>query len=130
MKISDIVFYNKGRGAADGNNYWRKYRTPHYIYIFTMLVLMGIGIGVVSLFLCSSYLDEIGWEMFGTYFQEPLILLLNILPCVLLVLFFYFATGRAWAAFTFPALIVFILSLVNYYKIRIRSEAFIAKDLA
>ena len=129
MKFSDIIFYNKGVGEADGNNYWKKYRVPHYVYIFTVLVLMGIGIGIVSLFLCSAYLEEIGWEMFLSYLHEPLILLLNILPCVLLVLLFYFATGRAWAAFTFPALIIFVLSVINYYKIRIRSEAFIASDL-
>ena len=130
MKLADVILYNNGEGAADGNNYWKKYKTPHYIYVFTALVLLGIGIGVVSLFLCSSYLDELGWEMFLSYLHEPLILLLNILPCVLLVFLFYFATGRAWAAFTFPAFIVFVLSLINYYKIRIRSEAFIAKDLA
>ena len=88
MKFSDIIFYNKGVGEADGNNYWKKYRVPHYVYIFTVLVLMGIGIGIVSLFLCSAYLEEIGWGMFLSYLHEPLILLLNILPCVLLVLLF------------------------------------------
>ena len=129
MKLSDIVLYNGGRGGEDGNNYWKKYRTPHYIYIFLMLLLMGIGIGLTSLMLCSVYLTQTGFGVFVSYLREPLVLLMNLLPCVLLVFLFYFATGRAWAAFTFPALIVFVLSLVNYYKIRIRSEALVARDM-
>lgn len=129
MNFFDIITYNKGKGTSDGNNYWKKYTVPHYVYIGLMLILMGIGIGLVSLFVSSCYLDQIGWEMFLSYLNEPLILILNILPCVLLVAFFYFATGRAWSAFVFPALIIFIMTLVNYYKIRIRSEAFLASDM-
>ncbi|MGM9520999.1 MAG: hypothetical protein ACI3VB_00795, partial [Oscillospiraceae bacterium] len=130
MKLSEVITYNGGKGDLDGNNYWKKHRVPRYIYIFTMLVLMGICIGLVSLFVCSSYLGNEDWAMFLSYLREPLILLLNLLPCVLLVLLFYFATGRAWAAFTFPALLIFILSLINYYKIRIRNEPFLASDIS
>ncbi len=129
MNVLDIITYNRGKGCSDGNNYWRRYTAPHYIYIGLMLILMGIGIGLVSLFVSSCYLNETGWEMFLSYLHEPLILKLNLLPCVLLVAFFYFATGRAWPAFTFPAFIVFAMTLVNYYKIRIRSEAFLASDM-
>lgn len=129
MNPFDIITYNRGKGTSDGNNYWKKYTVPHYIYIGLMLILMGIGIGLVSLFVSSCYLNVAGWEMFLSYLHEPLILTLNLLPCVLLVAFFYFATGRAWSAFTFPALIVFAMTLVNYYKIRIRSEAFLASDM-
>jgi phosphoglycerol transferase MdoB-like AlkP superfamily enzyme len=129
MNFFDVISYNKGKGTSNGNNYWKKYTVPHYIYIGLMLVLMGIGIGLVSLFVCSFYLGNGDWEMFLSYLHEPLILLLNILPCVLLVAFFYFATGRSWISFLVSALIVFIMSAINYYKIRIRNEAFTASDM-
>lgn len=131
MNFFDIVFYNTRKGSGgEENNYWKKYKIPHAVYICLMLILMGIGIGLVSLFVSSSYLGNEGWDMFRSYLTLPLILVLNILPCILLVFLFYFATGRAWAAFTFPSLIVFALTLVNYYKIRIRSEAFAAADFS
>lgn len=129
MKLFDIISYNGGRGPLDGNPYWKKYTVPHYIYISLMLTLMGVGIGLVSLFICSAYLNFIGWEMFISYLREPLILALNLLPCVLLVWFFYFLTGRAWSAFGLSAAVVFVFSLINYYKIRIRSEAFLFSDM-
>lgn len=131
MNVLDIVFYNTREGSGgDENSYWKKYRIPHEIYTYLMLVLMGIGIGLASLFLASQYLGYSGNSMFVSYLKAPLILMLNILPCILLVLLMFFATGRAWAAFTFPALTVFALTLVNYYKIRIRSEAFTASDFS
>lgn len=130
MSFWDIISYNKGAGYSDGNNYWKKYRVPHYIYIYLMLTLMGVGIGVVSLFLCSPYLGQNGYSMFVSYFTHPLIAVLNILPCVLLVYLAYFISGRAWVAFTFPSALILILSAINYYKIQLRNEAFIAKDIA
>ena len=131
MSFSDIIIYNSRKGSGgDANAYWKKYRTPHRIYLCLMLILMGVGIGLMSLFVCSAYLSHVGWDMFLSYLRNPLILALNIAPCILLVFLFYFATGRCWAAFTFPSLILFVLTLVNYYKIRIRSEAFVASDFS
>jgi phosphoglycerol transferase MdoB-like AlkP superfamily enzyme len=45
------------------------------------------------------------------------------------VVFFWFAFGRLWAGFLAGGGIITVLSLINYYKIRIRTEAFTASDL-
>lgn len=126
----DTIYYNRGRGASNGNNYWKKYAVPHYILCAVLCLLLGIGIGLASLFVCSAYLDNLGWEMFLSYLNEPLILLLNLVPPVLLVAAFYFAFGRLWAGFLAGGGIITVLSLINYYKIRIRTESFTFSDIA
>ena len=125
----DTIYYNRGRGASNGNGYWKKYAVPHYILCGVLCLLLGIGIGITSLFVCSAYLDHPGWEMFLSYLNEPLILVLNLVPPVLLVALFYFAFGRLWAGFLTGGGIVTVMSLINYYKIRLRTEAFTASDL-
>lgn len=130
MTLWDIISYNKGKGSSDGNNYWRSCRTPHYVYISLMLVLLGIGIGLVSLFACSIFPNELGTAMFASYFSEPELLILNIAPCVLLVVLLYLISGRAWIAVPVSAAVAFIMSAVNYYKMQFRSEPFTAADFA
>lgn len=94
-----------------------------------MLVLMGVCIGVVSLVLASSFLGRNDSGMFFSYFGAHLVLVLNLIPPVLLVLLIYFVSGRAWISFTFSALMVFTLSLINFYKIGLRDDPLLATDL-
>jgi len=129
MNCWDIIDYNGGKGPADGNHYWRRYTVPHWLYVGLMLLAIGVGIGLVSLFVCSVYMSDAGWSMFVSYFENPLIVVLNVLPCVLLVFFFWCVSGRAWVAVTVPALLIYVMSAINYYKVRIRNEAFTARDI-
>ena len=53
----------------------------------------------------TAYLKLNSTDLFLSYFLlEPMLLLLNVLPPILLIWFFYFLTRRAWAAFlgSFP----------------------------
>lgn len=100
-------------------------KSPVYTYI--MLVLLGIGTGLMSLLLGSSIW---GMEMFRSYFASALLVLLNLLPPVLLILLMYFATGRAWISFLCTYLLTTILSLINFFKMQLRGDPFIAKDIA
>lgn len=128
--LLDAIWYNGGKGPGEyGNPYWKRYTIPHAVWVGLTVTLLGIAIGLESLFICSAYLQFLDWEMFLSYLNEPLILTLNLLPCVLLMYLFSFATGRVWAGFGLTAVTVFVLSLVNYYKIRIRSEALLVSDL-
>lgn len=127
--LRDVLSYNKGRGAEDGNNYWKRFTAARYVYVGVMLTLMSVGIGLVALLVGSSYPGSRGGNLFLSYFREPLILLLNILPALLLVVFFYFATGRAWAGFTGGAVVIFGFALVGFYKMSIRSETLVASDI-
>ena len=70
---------------APGDSPW-----PHRVYMAVMLVLMGVGIGCVSLLLASSFFGRDGGAIFFNYFKHPHILALNLLPPILLVLLFWF----------------------------------------
>lgn len=107
-----------------------EYPTGKKIFTAVLLPVMGVCIGLVSLFVCGILDTDLGWTMFLSYLHEPVILALNLIPCVLLVWLFFFLTGRVWPAFVFPAALVFALSAINYYKIRIRSETFLVSDVA
>ena len=69
----------------------------------------------------TAYLKLNSTDLFLSYFLlEPMLLLLNVLPPILLIWFFYFLSRRAWAAFLGSFLPCVGLALVNYFKIRLR----------
>ncbi len=121
------IFLGDGTKAPAGKE--KTCRRLHGLWIYVMLVIMGVCIGLVSMFVCSSYLGNEGWEMYDSYMAKPLIAVLNILPCVLLILLLYFATGRAWIAYSGTSLLIFLMSLINYYKVRLRNDVFVPADL-
>ena len=109
---------------APGDSPW-----PHRAYLSVMLVLMGAGIGCVSLLLACSFFNRNGGAIFLNYFAHPHILALNLLPPILLVLLFWFVTGRAGAAFGITAGVVLGLSAANFYKLQLRDDPLLAVDL-
>lgn len=95
-------------------------------YQLIVLVLMGVVIGMVSLLLgAASY----GVSMFLSYFKVPMLLLLNLVPPVLIILFLYFISGSAWLSYLVTSLLIFSLSVVDFFKIQLRHDPFFAADL-
>ena len=94
----------------------------------TALLLMAaiVCLHLLCLFLGTWYFTV---YRFVSYFYEPEIFLLNLLPVALLVLFFYFLTNRAWLGFLIPSLFFVIVCIVNYYMIALRGEPFVAEDI-
>jgi len=96
------------------------------------LALTGLGccIGMLSLcFSATAYMKLDGPDMFHSYLDSPLILLLNLLPPVLLIWLFYFLSRRAWVGYLGSFLPIVGIALVNYFKIRLRSDPLLAADL-
>ncbi len=106
MRLSDIVLYNGGRGAEDGNNYWKKVAAPHYVYVTVTLLLISCGLGAAGLALGGA--DGAGSA--GYDFE---VILLNTLPCALLIFLLYFSTGRAWIAVTVTGLAVLVCAFLD-----------------
>ena len=99
---------------------------------WTVSALTGLGIclGLLTLFLSAlSYPKLPAAPLFRSYFGNPLLLLLNLLPPVLLIWLFYFLFGRGWAAYLGAALPSVGLALVSYFKISLRSDPLLAVDL-
>lgn len=64
------------------------------------------------------------------YLSDGCILALNALPVFVLVVLLYALTNRAWAAFLLSAVPLLLLLYINYFKIVLRSEPFVADDLS
>ena len=90
------------------------------------LLLSSLLICLLSLAMAAG---SFGSNVLLAYFRDPLILLLNWLPVLLLQLLGYALFGRQWAAFLLTALIVLLASAGNMYKLRFRAEPFMFSDI-
>ena len=100
--------------------------------VWLLFALTGLGccVGVLALLYgAAAYVKLPGLALFQSYFQHPALLGLNLLPPVLLIWLFYFLTRRGWCAFLGSFLPCIIVAMVNYFKIRLRSDPFLAADL-
>jgi len=100
--------------------------------LWRIFTLTGLGccVGGLGLFFAATaYVKLNSWALLYSYLANPLILFLNLLPAVLLIWFFYFLSRRAWVGFLGSFIPVVGISLVNYFKIRLRSDPVLAADL-
>ena len=107
-----------------------KYGRAHQVWIAFALTGLGCCIGLLSLLFSAMAVETlVGEELFLSYLADPLILFLNLWPPVLLVWLFYFLFRRAWAGFLGGFFPIIGVALVNYFKIRLRGDPFLAVDL-
>jgi len=97
------------------------------LFNFIMLFAMGVGTGLLSLLLGATIH---GLPLFWTYFASPMVLILNLVPPIVLIFLLYFISGRAWIAFTFPSAFVLLLSAIQFFKVQVRGDPFVASDLS
>ena len=106
------------------------YGRAHHVWLALALTALGCCVGGLSLFFAATaYVKLNSWALLYSYLANPLILFLNLLPPVLLIWLFYFLTRRSWAAFLFSFVPTVGVALVNYFKIRLRSDPLLAADL-
>ena len=104
----------------------RKRQALFWVWNLGILLAAGLCLGWLSLFFAyGDYPDTI----MKTYFQHPLILFLNIAPVVLALFLLYALMGRSWPAFLLADLVIWGLSLGNYYKLRFRDDPLMFQDL-
>ena len=110
--------------APDGLS--KKRQAVFWLWNLGVLLAAGLSLGWLSMFFAyGDYPDTI----MKTYFQHPLILFLNIAPVVLALFLVYALVGRPWLAFLATDLVVWGLSLGNYYKLRFRDDPLMFQDL-
>lgn len=101
----------------------------HQIYLAVLLAAFAAVNGLLALRLAAcSYAPLWHPGVWRSYFDHPPIVLLNLLPAFLFMALGYFLTRRAWAAQLISSLTVIGLALVNYYKIQLRGDPFLASD--
>ncbi len=107
-----------------------RYGLAHHIWMAAALTGLGCCVGGLSLFFAATaYVKLDSMALLYSYLANPLILLLNLLPPVLLIWLFYFLSRRAWVGFLGSFLPTIGVALANYFKIRLRSDPLLATDL-
>ena len=91
-----------------------------------LLVLAALTLGIFSLYFAAAYRSE---EMFASYFENPWIVFLNVLPCVWLCLLLWFACRWTSLAFGLSAAVVMGLTLASWFKIQFRNDPLMFEDL-
>ena len=104
-----------------------KERKPAVRWLLTALLLAAAVLGLHMLLQMIGTLD-FSRGRFSSYLHVPKIYLLNLLPVALLVAFTYFATNRAWLGFLIPSVLLFVMDFVNYFKVTLRGDPFVAED--
>lgn len=102
-----------------------KFRYNPYISAIALL-LWSAGLGAVSLFFARGrYMRYV----FFSYFERPLILLLNWLPVLLIVALIFFLSNRVWIAVLGSGAIVLTATFINYMKLILRNDPILATDI-
>lgn len=102
---------------------------PH-LWAVGCLTVLGCLIGCLILFLGSMAYEKLpSNQLLYSYFQNPFLLALNLLPPVALMWLFYLLSGRAWAGYLGGAVPCLMVALVNYYKISLRGDPLLGTDL-
>lgn len=101
-------------------------RAGFWVWNLGILALSAVGITLVSLLLA---LGPYSLRLALGYLECPLILLLNLLPCVVLLFLVYGLTGRPGASFLITTAVVLGFSVGNYYKLMFRDDPVQFADL-
>lgn len=104
----------------------RKAHIGFWSWQLVWVVLSAVGIGLVSLFLSiGSYPVRYVQGFFAT----PILLVLNIAPCVCLALLLYGITRRPLLSYSLTAAVVLGFSTANYFKLLFRDDPLMFADL-
>ena len=91
-----------------------------------LLLLGGCCLGLLSLYFSAG---DHGLYLFAWYLTQPMVLVLNLIPFVLLTLLLYAALDRAWAAFLLSGSVCLFFSWAQYWKLMARNDPIYAGDL-
>lgn len=103
-----------------------KYPVLLLLATLAVLVLACTALGLMSLYFSTGVH---GLDLFAWYMTQPMVLVLNLLPFVLLGLLLFALTGRAWLAFVLNAAVCLFFSWAQYWKLMARSDPIYAEDL-
>ena len=119
--MKDFWLFRKTSADLSGGR-----KAVFWAWNLVILFLAGICLGGLSLFFAYGDYADI---LMKSYFQIPLIAVLNIMPVVLLLFLVYFLIGRTWLSFLLTSVVVWGFSLGNYYKLRFRDDPLMFEDL-
>lgn len=122
MKRADISDRTKARRLSP------REQKPWVKWLLTVGLLFLATVGL--LFLCLLIgTQNCSFKRLSAYFEQPLIFVMNILPMVLLLITLYALTNRGWIAWLSTAVFFLLFFYINFFKVALRGEPFVADDL-
>ena len=122
QRLKNIIQGGEGANLSE--------RRLRHVYLAVVLIGFFVANGFFALWLAADSCATLSSDLlYKSYFAHPPIVLLNLIPAVLLGLLGLFLTGRAWAAYLISAVPAIGFALVNYYKIQLRGDPFLASDI-
>lgn len=102
-----------------------KQGTKMILASLTIIVLSAV-IMTITLAFSSASLNK---PLFESYFQQPMLLLMNFIPIVLLMSILYILSNRLWVGFSVTSLVFVTMSIVNKLKLTYRDDPFSFIDM-
>ncbi|MBQ6810530.1 MAG: hypothetical protein IJO94_03895 [Firmicutes bacterium] len=90
-----------------------------------VLLLFTTAMGCFALYFAA----ESDQSLLLHYFDQPLLVILNVLPYILIAFGVWFLFRRAWLGFLSASVLCTVYPFTEYWKLSIRSEPFFAEDL-
>ena len=91
-------------------------------------IFIWIGAAAAALIIISQT-PNFYKEIIKLILYSPQVLLLEFLAMLILIYLFYFICGRVWIAIGIPSIFIYILCLVNKYKVYLRGDPFMPSDI-
>lgn len=92
-------------------------------------MVLGLYLGMNTLWFATLSDSNVSGFQLGLSYLNPITLLLNLLPPMLLLCCFTFLTGRPTLSYGITSGLSLLLCLVNYYKIILRGQPLVFSDL-
>lgn len=100
-----------------------------YIKSYILNVLAAIFLSTAFSGVNALLSDVVDMANVMRYLRYPLLFALNALPLTLIMLFLYHLSSRLWVGSAFGGGLLFVLHVVNRFKIQLREEPFTPDDL-
>ncbi|MBQ1270588.1 MAG: sulfatase-like hydrolase/transferase, partial [Clostridia bacterium] len=114
------------RSSPDGRSGNRN--IAYWAVNIAALLLWCFGLGLVCLYFAAAPTPQ--WSaLLISYVKAPMLFVLNMLPPFLIAGMCWMAFGRIWAAILGSGLVMLGTSFVNFYKIALRNDPFLAADV-
>lgn len=101
-------------------------RKNHPVRSGILLLLASMILALIPLWFASIEKRD---ELFASYFQNPYILALNVLPVLVLTFLLYVISNRTWLAGLVSGVLFTAIAFVNRYKLTFRSEPLNFEDI-
>ncbi len=125
LKLFNVPFF----AFFDPKNKSKRAQIIMSVIAFAMLVVSGICLGVMSMyFSAGSYYYKL--DIFEYCLKQPLLVLLNCLPFIVISLLIWFITNRAWIGFLCSGAFCLVYSFAEFWKLSSRDDPIYAGDLS